>query len=279
MIGFFNINKPKGLSSAQVVAKIKHICPKGTKVGHMGTLDPMASGVLPIAVGRATRLFDLMQNKQKEYIATFKFGYATDTLDATGKILEKTNILPTAKDIKAVLPSFIGEIEQIPPSFSAKMVEGTRAYDLARGGKQVMLKPCKVNIFDIQLLQELKKDEFAFKIVCGSGTYIRSICRDIAIKLGTLATMTELVRTKTGKFDIENAKVFDHITTKDIVSIDEVFDYPKIALSDDELTTLLQGKKVCFAQLDGMFFGVYDNKIQLVLKIKNGTCFDKIWLR
>ncbi|MBQ7602669.1 MAG: tRNA pseudouridine(55) synthase TruB [Clostridia bacterium] len=279
MIGFFNINKPSGVSSAQVVAKIKHMCPKATKVGHMGTLDPMASGVLPIAVGRATRLFDLMQNKQKEYIATFKFGYSTNTLDATGEIVEKTNVLPSAKEIEAVLPSFVGEIEQIPPSFSAKNVEGTRAYKLARNGKQVVLKSCKVKIFDIQLLKELKKDEFVFKIVCGSGTYIRSLCRDIASKLGTLATMTALIRTKTGNFDIGAAKNFACITAKDIVPIDEVFDYPKITLMGDELTTLLQGKKVCFSQQNGMFFGIYDNKIQLVLKIKNGICVDKIWLR
>lgn len=279
MIGFLNINKPKGLSSAQVVARVKHLCPKGTKVGHMGTLDPMASGVLPIAIGRATRLFDIMQNKQKEYIATFKFGYTTDTLDITGKITQETKILPTYKQIESTLSCFIGKIKQLPPSFSAKNIDGKRAYDLARKGKEVKLELCEVNIYDFKLIDDLGDNAYRFKIVCGSGTYIRSLCRDLALKLGTLGVMTDLVRTKTGYFDLNNAVGLDELSLTNLIDIDKIIDAQKIELSEQQLRTLLDGKKLVWNKQDGLYLGYLNNELQLLFNIKQGNTTNKVWLR
>lgn len=277
--GFLNVNKPSGVSSAWGVARVKRICPKGTKVGHMGTLDPMASGVLPIAVGRATRLFDMMQNKQKRYIATFKFGLTTDTLDVEGQTLETTNVIPNSQQIKDALSSFVGKIEQLPPNFSAKSINGVRAYNLARKGQQVNLKPCFVEIFDIKLTNELANNEYQFDIVCGSGTYIRSLCRDLAAKLGSLAVMTSLVRIQTGKFDLNNALSIDDISLDKIITIDQIVDAKKIVLTNLQLRTLLDGKKLILNEQDGNYLGYYENEIQLMFNIKNKTITNKIWLR
>ena len=277
--GFLNVNKPSGVSSAWVVARVKRICPKGTKVGHMGTLDPMASGVLPIAVGRATRLFDMMQNKQKRYIATFKFGLTTDTLDVEGQTLETTNVIPNSQQIKDALSSFVGKIEQLPPNFSAKSINGVRAYNLARKGQQINLKPCFVEIFDIKLTNELANNEYQFDIVCGSGTYIRSLCRDLAAKLGSLAVMTSLVRIQTGKFDLNNALSIDNISLDKIITIDQIVDAKKILLTNLQLHTLLDGKKLILNEQDGNYLGYYENEIQLMFNIKNKTITNKIWLR
>ena len=280
MIGFFNVNKPQGITSAQVVAKVKKLCPKGTKVGHFGTLDPMASGVLPIAVGRATRLFNLMQNKQKQYIATFKFGVSTNTLDATGEIDGNSNIIPTKQQILDVLPKFRGKIMQMPPNFSAKMVNGKRAYDLARNGKEVILKPCEVEIFEIILLEQTSKDEFKFSITCGSGTYIRSLGRDIAKSLNSLAIMTSLVRTKTGAFKIEEATNLNDLTINNLVGVDVVLpDYKKVEISDANLLLLLQGKTVKFNLEDGNYLVYNNGNIQLLLNIKDKCSNNKIWLK
>ena len=158
MNGFFNIHKPKGMTSSQAVGKIKYLLGRKIKVGHMGTLDPIASGVLPIAVGRATRLFDFLLQKKKTYIATFQFGYITDTLDNTGAILDKTDKIPTLQELENVLPNFLGIQEQIPPQYSAKSVNGKRAYDMARQGEYVELKPCKIEIFDFTTFDILSSE-------------------------------------------------------------------------------------------------------------------------
>ena len=279
MLGFLNINKPSGLTSSKVVALVKRLCPRGTKVGHMGTLDPMASGVLPIAIGRATRLFDLMQDKQKEYVATFKFGLTTDTLDATGITTDTTKNIPTEQQIVNKLSSFVGEIEQMPPAYSAKMVGGVRAYEKARKGQEVLLKPCKVKIFKFELLEKIDQSTYKFKIQCGSGTYIRSLCRDLAAQLNSLAVMTELVRTKTGPFCLENSLSCDNINLSSIMLVDQVLNYPKLSLSEVELKVLLDGKQIKKNCLDGAYLGYVGNELQLVLTMKNGCSTTKIWLR
>lgn len=279
MIGFLNVNKPTGFSSAQVVARVKRILPKGTKVGHLGTLDPMASGVLPIAVGRATRLFDLMQNKKKEYFATFKFGQTTDTLDATGQKTEECKKIPTKQEILDVLPHFIGEINQIPPVYSAKNVNGTRSYKLARNGEQVELEPCKVKIFSFELIEQIDGTSFKFKIECGSGTYIRSLCRDLAHSLDTVAVMTELVRTKSGPFCLESAQDCDKIDLYKIISVGDALKFDKLTLTDAELKILLDGKKLQLDCKDGMFLAFNNNVLQGVFTIKNKAVNSKIWLR
>ena len=279
MIGFLNINKKQGISSAAVVNKVKRLLPKGTKVGHMGTLDPIASGVLPIAVGRATRLFDLMQNKTKEYLATFKFGYTTDSLDITGEITKTTTVIPTEKQVLEALPSFVGVIQQTPPIFSAKSVDGVRAYEKARKGENFELKSCNVTIYSFNLIEKIDSTTYKFKVVCGSGTYIRSLCRDLGEKLGSLAVMTELLRTKTGPFCLENSQGCDNINTDKMLKIEEVLTFKKMELTQEQLTTLLQGKKVEFKIDDDTYLCYFNNELQLILNIKNGVGSNKIWLR
>ena len=211
MKGFVNINKPLGMTSSDVVVKVRGILRRASgekqKVGHLGTLDPQGSGVLPIAVGTATRLFDFMQEKTKVYQATFVFGKETDTLDGVGKVVETSDILPTKEQISDFVSSYCGEIDQIPPQYSAKSVDGKRAYDLAREGKTVDLTPKRVNIIYVKLIEAvnrvahlangnyaLSENEYAFEIACSSGTYIRSIARDVAHALGTVGYMSSINR-------------------------------------------------------------------------------------
>lgn len=222
MKGFVNINKPLGMTSSDVVVKVRGILRRASgekqKVGHLGTLDPQGSGVLPIAVGTATRLFDFMQEKTKVYQATFVFGKETDTLDGVGKVVETSDILPTKEQIEAFVATYHGEIDQIPPQYSAKSVDGKRAYDLARQGVAVELAPKRVNIEYVKLLDalngvaHLKKgdyvlqdNEYAFEIACSSGTYIRSIARDVAHALGTVGYMSSINRIQSGNFCLDDA--------------------------------------------------------------------------
>ena len=207
--GIIPINKPKDWTSFDVVNKLKYKV-KPLKVGHLGTLDPMATGVLLVTVGKATKLFDLMQEKTKTYVATFEFGYLTDTLDATGTTTETTESIPTKEEILSVLPKFIGKIDQIPPKYSAKSVNGVRAYDLARQNIEFELKPKIVEIFNLNLLS-YENGSLTLEISCGSGTYIRSIGRDLAKEVNSLATMTSLTRTKVGNFALEDCVKIENL--------------------------------------------------------------------
>lgn len=218
--GIVNINKPEGFSSSDVVIKIRNFITKQTgfrqKVGHLGTLDPLATGVLPVAIGSATKLFDSYLTKTKTYIAEIFFGATTDTLDREGKKIfaETPFLMPETKIITDALESFLGTITQIPPIYSAIKVQGKRAYKLARDGKTVEMPKRIVEIFDIKLL-DVDKDTIKFETTCSSGTYIRSLVRDIAEKLGTIGYMSSLVRTKAGEFILENS-----------VTLDEFFENP-----------------------------------------------------
>lgn len=210
MNGLINLYKPSGMSSAQAVGRVRHILGEKS-VGHMGTLDPMAQGVLLIGVGRSTRLFDYLINKKKTYIAKFKFGYATDTLDALGTTVATTDDIPSVDAVLHALTSLIGESEQLPPAFSAKHVNGRRAYDLARKGEEVQLTPVRVTVYDAQLVCQPAMNEFVVSVTCSAGTYIRSVCRDVAKMCGSLATLTYLERTACGKFDVTNSLSFEAI--------------------------------------------------------------------
>jgi len=247
MIGFINVNKPSGITSSTVVSKIKKAL-KVKKVGHMGTLDPMACGVLPIAVGKATRMFDYFLDKKKTYSAIFEFGYETDTLDKEGKKLFEGGKIPLLKDIKETLPSFLGEIDQIPPQYSAKSVGGVRAYKLARQGKTAELTAKRITIYDMKVDKNDEKS-YNFEIACSSGTYIRSICRDIAHKLGTFATMIYLQRTQSGRFDIQKAIKIEDINLESVdnilVSVEEVFNkIPEFQVDKEEFSKLSNGLKI-----------------------------------
>ncbi len=257
MNGFLNLYKPSGMSSAYALNIIKKQF-RGVKIGHMGTLDPLASGVLPVAFSKSTRLFDFLLDKDKTYVAEFTFGYETDTLDRGGKVISETNVIPTKQEIESVLSSLVGEVEQMPPAYSAKNVNGKRSYELARLGIAVELKPKKVMISAIELVEQKTNNCFVFNIKCKGGTYIRSICRDMAYKLNTLATMTALERTKSGVFCKENAFTLDEIVggfneEKMIISPDKVVDFPIINLDKKLTTELLNGRDFLLEKVDGTY--------------------------
>jgi tRNA pseudouridine55 synthase len=203
--GFILINKPSGITSHDVVDKLREITGI-RKIGHAGTLDPFATGLLILGIGREfTRKLSIFQKKDKEYIATLRLGAESDTFDREGKIVEKKiEKIPERKEIEEVLKNFLGEIEQIPPAFSAKKIKGKKLYELARKGIKVKPKLQKVKIYEISIL-EYKFPYLKIKVKCSSGTYIRSLANDIGKKLGCGAYVEELVRTKIGEFSVESA--------------------------------------------------------------------------
>lgn len=210
MNGFVNVLKPVGATASDVVVCVKRAL-NAKKAGHLGTMDPGASGVLPVAVGQGTKLFSLLTEKTKKYRAFFTFGKTTDTLDSYGVVTGKSSVLPTFAQLQSVLMSFVGEFDQIPPAYSAKSVNGVRAYKLARNGVEVELKPRRIVIFDIKSVSQLNEATFIVDIECGGGTYIRSIARDVAETLGTLGYMSGLIRLQSGDFSIENAYTLQEI--------------------------------------------------------------------
>ena len=283
MIGIVLVNKPSGITSSKVVVKLRHMA-KIKRVGHLGTLDPLASGVLPVCIGKATRLFDLFLKKQKTYIAHIEFGKLTDSLDIDGNVVETNDIIPTKEQIESVLPTFIGEQEQIPPIYSSKVVAGVRAYKLAREGKDVDLKPSLITIYDIKLLDKINDTTYSFEITCSSGTYIRSIARDLGYALSTLGTISKLTRTKTGNFYLEDCidldKLNENNIKENIVPLKTVLkDYDKIDLSIKQEQDLFCGKSVVIEKNDGTYIlhqdgevvglGVIDNnKLKLSTSLK-----------
>lgn len=206
--GFINLYKTPQMSSNRALSILKRALKENnikTKVGHFGTLDPMAEGVLPVALGRATRLFDYSLDKVKKYRATFRFGVSTDTLDSTGTIVAEGRSDVTKEEIVSVIPSLCGEVMQVPPSYSAKSIGGQRAYKLARKGEEFSLPAKKVSVYSIDIVKQTDKGVFVFDIECGGGTYIRSIVRDMASALGTVGIMTALIRLSSGIFTVENS--------------------------------------------------------------------------
>ncbi|MCH5147891.1 MAG: tRNA pseudouridine(55) synthase TruB [Clostridiales bacterium] len=280
MTGFININKAAGVSSAREVNIIKRLT--GTPCGHMGTLDPMASGVLPVAIGNAARLFDYFLNKHKTYIAVFRFGIDSDTLDTTGNILKEGGYIPSEEEIKSQLSRFEGEILQIPPKYSAKNVCGKRGYELARAGVEFELPPKKVNIYSIKLLKRVNCDEFEFEIKCGGGTYIRSIARDLGAALNTCAVMSALIREESGIFNLKDAVSTEILTAENIkdyiIPTQDVLPYREIYPEESDAKRLFNGLSVKCGLPDGIykiytaereFYGLAEvNKCSLRIKTK-----------
>lgn len=284
MIGFLNINKPAGMSSARVVGIIKkrfHL----DKVGHMGTLDPLASGVLPIAINKATRMFDYFQEKTKTYTAWFTFGKTTATLDLEGDFIEFSDIIPTVNEINAKLSDFVGEIEQMPPMYSAKKVDGVCAYKLARENVDFYLNPKKIVVVDFKLTKQISNDTFEFEIECGSGTYIRSLARDLAKSLNTVGYMSKLVRTKSGFFtlqnslsieDVENQKELSNIITP----IEKVFSKIKIQNLDEKDTKkLCDGQDISTTLSNGSYFILCQNELVCVAYVVDKSMKLKTYLK
>lgn len=201
--GMINVYKEKGFTSHDVVAKLRGIC-RQKKIGHTGTLDPDAVGVLPVCLGSATRLCDMLTEKDKEYTAQFRLGVVTDTQDLSGNVLEESPVNVTLEQVREVIGSFAGESMQIPPMYSALKVNGKKLYELARAGKEVERKPRPITISSIIILKENLPD-FTIRVVCSKGTYIRTLCHDIGGKLGCGAVMTHLTRSRVGSFTLEDA--------------------------------------------------------------------------
>lgn len=293
--GFVNINKPSGMTSSDVVVKVRGILRRATgqklKVGHLGTLDPLGRGVLPIAVGSATRLFDYMQEKIKVYRATFVFGKTTDSLDSAGKVVETSDVLPTLEQIQSVLSSLCGDVDQIPPQYSAKSVGGVRAYDLARQGIEVELKPKRVHIFYIKNVDidengnkyELKDNEYAFEIACTSGTYIRSIARDLAIKLNTVGYMSSILRIKSGDFtldDIVSLEDFEKEPIRYLKSLDTILNsFARFDIPSEYVQRAQNGVIIPMNNLpDGNFIACIDGKIFGIAQSADGCLRVKVRL-
>ena len=202
--GVVNVLKPPGLTSSDVVSDIRHIF--GLKrVGHTGTLDPGAAGVLPICIGRATRLFDYLVDKEKEYIGEIAFGIATDTQDSYGEAVERMDAVVTEEMIKAVLPQFIGLQNQTAPLYSALSVGGKKMYKLAREGVEVERKVREINVPALELITQTAPNRYLVRIVCSKGTYVRTLCHDIGERIGVPAHMSFLLRTRSGAFDLDGA--------------------------------------------------------------------------
>lgn len=201
MSGFYVINKPTGANSTKMVSLIKHTTKH--KCGHLGTLDPMAGGVLPVAVGKATKLFDWFLHKDKKYFAIGLFGVETTTLDSEGEIVQRQQVDIRKEQIDNIIDNFKGKIEQIPPRYSSVSINGNRAYDLARSGENFALPTRSVEIYDLKCTSQLDTNLFAFEVHCSAGTYIRSLILDIAKQLDTIATTVCIIRTASGAFSLD----------------------------------------------------------------------------
>ena len=268
MNGVLIIDKPEGLTSHDVVSRCRRIL-KIKRIGHTGTLDPFATGVLVILVGKATRLAQFLDKDVKEYEAVVRFGFETDTGDRTGSPKSKVQSPKSVsvKEIQKVLPDFRGEIEQTPPMYSAKKIEGKKLYELARKGIEIERKPVKVMIFELEIFPqkifnsaEKKKGDFGLwtldfglRISCSAGTYIRTLAEDIGRRIGTGAHLVELRRIRAGKFDLSKAVTIEKLEEiasrgeldKILIPMNEVLSHlPRILLSEDEIAKTRNGLKL-----------------------------------
>ena len=267
MDGLLLVNKPKNCTSHDIVYKVKKIL--NTKVGHTGTLDPMAEGVLPLLIGKGTLCSKYLINHDKKYIATIQLGKKTDTGDAEGSIIETKEIdknLINYKNIKIILNRFIGEQEQIPPKYSAIKINGKKLYEYARKNIEVQIPSRKIKIYNIKLIEIDKKyNRITIEVFCGKGTYIRSLCEDIAESLNTVGYMYSLLRTQVGDFKIEDCINLYNIENnnseleKNIITIEKLFkEKPRINLNEEETKLLINGVKIT-KELNDDVYKVYNN--------------------
>lgn len=264
MDGIIAVWKPAGWTSHDVVAKVRRIV-RMKRIGHAGTLDPMVTGVLPLCLGRSTRMVEYLQERPKAYEAVIQLGIATDTEDLTGSVLEETGIRVTREQIQQVLQSFTGEIDQVPPMFSAVKVDGKRLYELAREGKTVERKSRKVTIHQIDLLQtdlETDRPRFSFSVICSKGTYIRTLCVDIGRALGVPAAMAELTRTMSGGITREQCVTLEELEElqaagrleEKLLPSDLAIDHLQRVQADAAVTQIaLRGQKIPYKRLAASF--------------------------
>lgn len=264
MDGILVINKTKGCTSHDIVYKVKKQL--NEKVGHTGTLDPNATGVLPLLIGKGTLCSKYLMEHDKIYEATLKLGIKTDTADGEGKIIEKKEVLDTSlleQNINKILSTFIGKQKQLPPMYSAIKVNGKKLYEYARSGKNVKIEPRTIEIYSCNLIYVNKKEkEIKFKVHCSKGTYIRSLCEDIATKLNTVGYMKELNRIKVGKFKLEDSITIEELQNginnelinSKIISIEKIFEEKEsIVIQSFKLKHLLNGVKLTYKYPNGVY--------------------------
>ena len=270
--GWIILDKPVGFGSTQAVSAVKRALreaeyPK-TRVGHGGTLDPLASGVLPIAIGEATKVAGRMLDATKQYAFTIRFGEQTDTLDAEGQVISASDVRPTAEQVASVLPIFTGPIEQIPPAYSALKIDGKTAYARARAGEEVELKARHVTIHDLRLVSA-GGNEASFLTTVSKGTYIRSLARDIALALNTVGHVSMLRRTRAGPFSLEQAISLDFLgeaakarrLTETVLPLEAALDdIPALPVTPDQAQLLRFGQRlVGFPEQPGLQLAILDN--------------------
>lgn len=252
MDGIFNIYKEKGFTSHDVVAIVRRTI-RMKKVGHTGTLDPDAEGVLPVCVGKATKLSDVIMDGRKSYRAMLRLGITTTTEDASGEVLETKEVDFNEDKIREVVASFIGKLEQVPPMYSAVKVNGKKLYELAREGKEIERKSRTIEVYDIRIRQFLPPDRVEIDVDCSKGTYIRTLCSDIGKALGCGGHMAELLRTATGAFSLDNAIKLEELkalaeqerTEEALLTMEEALrDFPVVKVSEKSAKFLYNGGKI-----------------------------------
>ena len=282
-IGWLNVYKEKGITSSEVLRKLKRKF-SFKKIGHHGTLDPLASGVLPIALGEATKTINYITNNYKKYSFTIIWGKETDSCDAEGKVTKESVHRPKIKDIKArIEKDFIGDLMQRPPAFSAIKINGKRAYELARKNIKFEIKEKKIQIFDFSLQENTQNHCSRFLVKCGSGTYIRSLARDLSHKLGTVGYAADIVRIESGRFSSKKAIKLERLLDCNLGDLSKLIlpldfplnDYPEIKIEKKYSDMLKDGKIVYFNQCkgdaEGKFFLIKsDGKLVSIANFKKG---------
>lgn len=270
--GIILVNKDRNISSNAVVNKVKHIL-NAKKAGHLGTLDVLGEGLLPVTLGKGTKLFDFYLNKDKVYRTVFKFGQTSQTLDLEGEIIyDEKDVDITIGELERVLTTFIGKQNQMPPIFSAKKINGRKAYDLARDGEIPALKPKLIEIYNIRCLRKIEKNTFELEIHCSAGTYIRSVCRDIANRLSTYGIMLSIQRTKCGEFDINSSYTIEQIKNGDykIFNLYELFSNSDLFLDDAQFKKVDNGVILGVDICDGDYKCWKNNLFLGIANVKNG---------
>jgi tRNA pseudouridine55 synthase len=270
MDGWIILDKASGIFSRTADGRVARLF-GNKKFGHIGTLDPMASGVLPIAIGNATKMIPFVEEMNpntKEYLFSMRFGFETDTIDITGAVVRDGGLVPSESEIENILPKFIGEQWQTPPIYSAVHIDGMRAYMAARKNETVDIPPRKITIYELEYTGK-SADSYGFRVKCSRGTYVRAIARDIAYKLGTIATVDMIRRTKSGCFDIKNAQKLDFLENlvnngddigKYLMPVDSgLGDIPVLNLDDKDTKLYKNGGFINVAMPDGMV-RVYNNR-------------------
>ena len=267
MTGFVFLDKPEGMTSFFAASRLRRVFSM-KKIGHTGTLDPMATGVLPVALGGATRFIELIESHDKAYRATFLLGKTTDTLDITGKVLSENEVTVKKEDVEKALSFFKGEIKQLPPMYSAIKKDGVRLYDLARQGIEIEREERKVTIYSLELVEaDEEKNEYTIDVSCSSGTYIRSLISDIGEKLSSGAVMTALKRTSANGIDIDDCRSLEELEAlkeegaleKAVVPVWEFIKYPRITVSDSQTKRFKNGGELFLERVKGLSENTFYN--------------------